>query len=80
MPGVTSRGADGAVLQGEQFVYHEDWGETLSTRSVPVLCALDIEGSSVSVLEGVPEHLSPGQVSMEHGGWNPQRFWGCVVG
>ncbi|NXE12877.1 APEH enzyme, partial [Lophotis ruficrista] len=61
-----SHRADRAVLQGEQFVYHEDWGETLSTRSVPVLCALDIEGSSISVLEGVPEHLSPGQAF-----WSP---------
>ncbi|NXG76872.1 ACPH enzyme, partial [Baryphthengus martii] len=61
-----SRGSDGTVLQGEQFVYHEDWGETLSTRSVPVLCILDIEGNSISVLEGVPEHLSPGQAF-----WSP---------
>ncbi|NXT19950.1 ACPH enzyme, partial [Syrrhaptes paradoxus] len=55
-----------APLKGEQFVYHEDWGETLSTRSVPVLCVLDIEGDSISVLEGVPEHLSPGQAF-----WSP---------
>ncbi|NXC23057.1 ACPH enzyme, partial [Corythaeola cristata] len=61
-----SRGADGAVPQGEQFVYQEDWGEALSTRSVPVLCALDIEGSSVSVLDGILEHLSPGQAF-----WSP---------
>ncbi|KFQ90785.1 Acylamino-acid-releasing enzyme, partial [Nipponia nippon] len=57
---------DDTPLKGEQFVYHEDWGEALSTRSVPVLCALDIEGSSISVLEGVPEHLSPGQAF-----WSP---------
>ncbi|XP_062466132.1 acylamino-acid-releasing enzyme isoform X2 [Pezoporus occidentalis] len=50
----------------EQFVYHEDWGEALSTRSVPVLCALDLESSSLSVLEGIPEHLSPGQAL-----WSP---------
>ncbi|NXI98734.1 APEH enzyme, partial [Psophia crepitans] len=56
----------GAVYPGEQFVYHEDWGEALSTRSMPVLCALDLEGSSLSVLEGVPEHLSPGQAL-----WSP---------
>ncbi|NXV73329.1 APEH enzyme, partial [Atlantisia rogersi] len=55
-----------APLKGEQFVYREDWGEALSSRSVPVLCALDIEGSSVSVLEGIPEHLSPGQAF-----WSP---------
>ncbi|XP_035757366.1 acylamino-acid-releasing enzyme [Egretta garzetta] len=53
-------------LKGEQFVYYDDWGEALSTRSMPVLCTLDIEGSSVSVLEGVPEHLSPGQAF-----WSP---------
>ncbi|NWR61380.1 ACPH enzyme, partial [Bucorvus abyssinicus] len=67
--------ADGAVPQGEQFVYHEDWGETLSTRSVPVLCVLDIEGSSVSVLEGVPEHLSPGQAF-----WSPDDTGVVFVG
>ncbi|KFU89090.1 Acylamino-acid-releasing enzyme, partial [Chaetura pelagica] len=53
-------------LKGEQFVYHENWGESLSTRSVPVLCILDVEGSSISVLEGIPEHLSPGQAF-----WSP---------
>ncbi|NWQ81887.1 APEH enzyme, partial [Columbina picui] len=58
--------ADGVVPQGEQFMYHEDWGETLTTRSVPVLCVLDIESSNISVLEGVPEHLSPGQAF-----WSP---------
>uniref|UniRef100_A0AAX7V2G0 acylaminoacyl-peptidase n=1 Tax=Astatotilapia calliptera TaxID=8154 RepID=A0AAX7V2G0_ASTCA len=46
---------------GEQFVFHEDWGETLVSKSCPVLCVLDIEGSNVSVLEGVPEDISPGQ-------------------
>lgn len=73
-------GVDQVVPQGEQFVYHEHWGETLSTRSVPVLCVLDIEGNSISVLEGIPEHLSPGQVRMrscrdpEKGGFRWQHF------
>lgn len=49
-------------LQGEQFVLHEDWGEALVGKSCPVLCVLDIEGDNVSVLEGVPENISPGQV------------------
>uniref|UniRef100_A0A8C9Z9W9 Acylamino-acid-releasing enzyme n=1 Tax=Sander lucioperca TaxID=283035 RepID=A0A8C9Z9W9_SANLU len=48
-------------LQGEQFVFHEDWGEALVSKSCPVLCVLDIEGDNVSVLEGVPENISPGQ-------------------
>ncbi|NXW53525.1 APEH enzyme, partial [Eurystomus gularis] len=70
-----------AVPQGEQFVYHEDWGEALSTRSVPVLCILDLEGSSLSLLEGIPEHLSPGQALWsldDHGvvfvGWWHEPF------
>uniref|UniRef100_A0A3Q2E8I8 Acylamino-acid-releasing enzyme n=1 Tax=Cyprinodon variegatus TaxID=28743 RepID=A0A3Q2E8I8_CYPVA len=46
---------------GEQFVYHEDWGEALVSKSCPVLCVLDIEGDNVSVLEGVPDSISPGQ-------------------
>uniref|UniRef100_A0A1A7WPK5 acylaminoacyl-peptidase n=1 Tax=Iconisemion striatum TaxID=60296 RepID=A0A1A7WPK5_9TELE len=49
------------TVKGEQFVYHEDWGEALVNKSHPVLCVLDIEGGIVSVLEGVPENISPGQ-------------------
>ncbi|XP_076022688.1 acylamino-acid-releasing enzyme-like [Genypterus blacodes] len=47
--------------KGEQFVYYEDWGEALVGKNSPVLCVLDIEGDNVSVLEGVPENISPGQ-------------------
>ncbi|XP_016156960.1 PREDICTED: acylamino-acid-releasing enzyme-like [Ficedula albicollis] len=61
VPGAASPAAEDEDEEGKQFVYHEDWGEALSTRSVPVLCVLDLEGLSLSVLEGVPEHLSPGQ-------------------
>ncbi|XP_021265632.1 acylamino-acid-releasing enzyme-like isoform X1 [Numida meleagris] len=64
-----------APIKGEQFVYYEDWGETLSTRSVPVLCVLDIEGSSISVLEGVPKHVSPGQAF-----WSPDDTGVVFVG
>uniref|UniRef100_A0A6Q2Z9S7 acylaminoacyl-peptidase n=1 Tax=Esox lucius TaxID=8010 RepID=A0A6Q2Z9S7_ESOLU len=46
---------------GEQFLFYEDWGESLVSKSSPVLCVLDIEGSNVSVLEGVPDNISPGQ-------------------
>ncbi|KAM8830734.1 acylamino-acid-releasing enzyme-like isoform 1-T1 [Synchiropus picturatus] len=54
------------VVKGEQFLFQEDWGEALVNKSTPVLCVLDIEGDNVSVLEGVPEHISPGQ-----GFWAP---------
>uniref|UniRef100_W5L686 acylaminoacyl-peptidase n=1 Tax=Astyanax mexicanus TaxID=7994 RepID=W5L686_ASTMX len=46
---------------GDQFVFYEDWGEALVSKSTPVLCVLDIEGNNVSVLEGLPDNISPGQ-------------------
>ncbi|KAF6717162.1 Acylamino-acid-releasing enzyme [Oryzias melastigma] len=49
------------TVKGEQFAYYEDWGEDLVNKSCPVLCVLDIEGDNVSVLEGVPDDISPGQ-------------------
>ncbi|KAK7884227.1 hypothetical protein WMY93_027350 [Mugilogobius chulae] len=45
----------------QQFTFYEDWGEALVSKSSPVLCVLDIEGDNVSILEGVPEDISPGQ-------------------
>ncbi|MGH0172372.1 UNVERIFIED_CONTAM: hypothetical protein FKN15_063456, partial [Acipenser sinensis] len=50
-----------SVIKGEQFVFYEDWGETLVNKSAPVLCVLDVESNNISVLEGVPENISPGQ-------------------
>ncbi|XP_051913168.1 acylamino-acid-releasing enzyme [Hippocampus zosterae] len=49
------------AVKGEQFAFYEDWGEALVQKSSPVLCVVDIEGNNVSVLEGVPENISPGQ-------------------
>ncbi|XP_008316496.1 acylamino-acid-releasing enzyme [Cynoglossus semilaevis] len=49
------------TVKGEQFAYREDWGEGMDGKNSPVLCVLDIEGDNVSVLEGVPEDISPGQ-------------------
>ncbi|KAF5907220.1 protein bassoon-like isoform X1, partial [Clarias magur] len=49
------------TVKGNQFIYYEDWGEALVSKSTPVLCILDIEGNNVSVLEGVPDDISPGQ-------------------
>jgi hypothetical protein len=33
------------------------------SKSIPVLCVLDVDSGNISVLEGVPENMSPGQVS-----------------
>ncbi|XP_063148041.1 acylamino-acid-releasing enzyme-like isoform X4 [Candoia aspera] len=50
----------------ERFVYHDNWGEALGDKSVPVLCVLNVETSEVSVLEDFPGHISPGQAL-----WSP---------
>ncbi|KAM6977737.1 acylamino-acid-releasing enzyme [Aplochiton taeniatus] len=46
----------------DRTVYCEDWGEGLTCKSLPVLCVADIQGGTVTVLKGVPPHVSPGQV------------------
>uniref|UniRef100_A0A8C8H4F6 Acylamino-acid-releasing enzyme n=1 Tax=Oncorhynchus tshawytscha TaxID=74940 RepID=A0A8C8H4F6_ONCTS len=42
-------------------MYWEDWGEGLTSKSVPVLCVADVAKGTVTVLQGVPSHVSPGQ-------------------
>ncbi|XP_010588098.1 acylamino-acid-releasing enzyme isoform X4 [Loxodonta africana] len=49
------------AIKGDQFVFYEDWGENMVSKSTPVLCVLDVESGNISVLEGVPENVSPGQ-------------------
>ncbi|XP_053325400.1 acylamino-acid-releasing enzyme-like isoform X2 [Spea bombifrons] len=62
-------------IKGEQFVLHEDWGEGLVNKSVPALCVLDIESGNISVLEGIPENISPGQAF-----WSPDDTGVVFVG
>lgn len=47
------------------------------TKSIPVLCVLDIESNNVSVLESVPEHISPGQVSAKQQGGRAVHICGA---
>lgn len=63
------------AIKGEQYVFYEDWGETLVGKSTPVLCVLDIESNNVSVLEGVPEYISPGQAF-----WTPGDIGVLFIG
>uniref|UniRef100_A0A672L2T2 Acylaminoacyl-peptide hydrolase n=1 Tax=Sinocyclocheilus grahami TaxID=75366 RepID=A0A672L2T2_SINGR len=62
-------------LLGQQFEYYEDWGEELVNKSSPVLCVLDIEGSNITVLEGIPTNISPGQAF-----WAPNNTGLVFVG
>ncbi|XP_053577103.1 acylamino-acid-releasing enzyme isoform X2 [Bombina bombina] len=75
--GASEEGDDGAnkPVKGDQFVLREDWGEGLVNKSVPVLCVLDIESSNISVLEGIPENVSPGQAF-----WSPDDTGVVFVG
>uniref|UniRef100_A0A673KGD9 Acylamino-acid-releasing enzyme n=1 Tax=Sinocyclocheilus rhinocerous TaxID=307959 RepID=A0A673KGD9_9TELE len=63
------------TVLGQQFEYYEDWGEALVNKSSPVLCVLDIEGSNITVLEGIPTNISPGQAF-----WSPNDTGLVFVG
>jgi acylaminoacyl-peptidase len=50
------------MFQGEEHVFRPDWGEQLEGKHQSVVIECDIEAETLSVLEGIPDHLSPGQV------------------
>lgn len=65
----------------DRNVYCEDWGEALANRSVPVICVVDLQSGSVTVLPGVPPDVSPGQALWAPGaqsvffvGWYHEPF------
>ncbi|KAM3617790.1 uncharacterized protein V6R79_011295 [Siganus canaliculatus] len=45
----------------DRSVYCGDWGEGLTNKSAPVICAVNLQNGSVGVLQGVPADVSPGQ-------------------
>lgn len=51
-----------SVPQQDRSVYCEDWGEGLTNKSVPVMCVVNLQSGAVTVLQGVPRDVSPGQV------------------
>lgn len=51
-----------SVPQQDRSVYCEDWGEGLTNKSVPVMCVVNLQSGAVTVLQGVPQDVSPGQV------------------
>ncbi|KAK0142508.1 Acylamino-acid-releasing enzyme [Merluccius polli] len=65
----------------DRSVYREDWGEGFSSKSLPVLCVVELETGNVSVMQGVPPHVSPGQALWAPGsqavffvGWSHEPF------
>ena len=49
-------------FQGNKFEFKDDWGEQLVSKRTPVLVVFDITSEEVKVMDGVPDHLSVGQV------------------
>lgn len=65
----------------DRSLYCEDWGEALTNRSEPAICVVDLEIGAVSMLEGVPPDVSPGQALWAPGsqsvffiGWYHEPF------
>lgn len=65
----------------DRSLYCEDWGEALTNRSDPAICVVDLQVGAVSVLEGVPPDVSPGQALWAPGshsvffvGWYHEPF------
>ncbi|KAK2851161.1 hypothetical protein Q5P01_007437 [Channa striata] len=73
---------DGESAYGmDRSVYSEDWGEGLTNKSTPVICVVNMQNGAVSVLQGVPTDVSPGQALWAPGsqsvifvGWYHEPF------
>ena len=50
------------LIQGTKFEFKDDWGEQLVSKCCPVLVRYDVTTDDIKVLDGVPDHLSAGQV------------------
>ncbi|KAG8002822.1 Acylamino-acid-releasing enzyme [Nibea albiflora] len=73
---------DGETFCGkDRRVYCEDWGEGLSNKSVAVICVVNLQNGHITVLQGVPPDVSPGQALWAPGsqsvifvGWYHEPF------
>ncbi|XP_045497001.1 acylamino-acid-releasing enzyme-like isoform X1 [Colias croceus] len=53
---------DKKVTPGEEYIYKPDWGEQLVGKKQSVIVKCDLENEAITVLQGVPDDLCPGQV------------------
>ncbi|XP_023188685.1 acylamino-acid-releasing enzyme isoform X1 [Xiphophorus maculatus] len=70
-----------SAIRKDRSVYCEDWGEALTSKSVPVLCVVDLHHGEIDVLQSVPQDVSPGQALWAPGsqavffvGWYHEPF------
>lgn len=50
------------MKQGNEYIYKPHWGEQLVGKHRSVVAVLDTTTDVISVLSGIPDELSPGQV------------------
>ncbi|XP_038211938.1 acylamino-acid-releasing enzyme-like isoform X2 [Zerene cesonia] len=53
---------DKKVTPGEEYIYKPDWGEQLVGKKQSVIVKCDLDNEAITILQGVPEDLCPGQV------------------
>ncbi|XP_067011010.1 acylamino-acid-releasing enzyme [Anabrus simplex] len=53
---------DVKATRGEEYLFRPDWGEQLVGKCQPMVCVCDLKTDSLTVLDGIPAHFSPGQV------------------
>ncbi|XP_044753157.1 acylamino-acid-releasing enzyme-like [Coccinella septempunctata] len=47
---------------GEEYIFQQDWGEQMVGKKKSVIAEYDVENDTVSILEGIPDNVCPGQV------------------
>jgi len=50
------------LIQGNEYIYKPHWGEQLVGKHRPVVVVLNTTTDNITVLSGIPDELSPGQV------------------
>lgn len=51
-----------SLMQGNEYIHKPHWGEQLVGKHRPVVAVLDTTLDIITVLSGIPDELSPGQV------------------
>lgn len=50
------------LLQGEEYTYRSEWGETLVGKHQPMVIVCDLKTELLSALDVIPSAFSPAQV------------------
>ncbi|XP_063052140.1 S9 family peptidase [Engraulis encrasicolus] len=61
LPVKSESNSGGSPGDGDKNLYVEDWGEGLTGQTSSVLCVADVKKGNVTVLSGIPPHVSPAQ-------------------